>query len=316
MDTRPITAARLASSVIAVPPLARLPNRRWNHSANARLIAHMEAGGVSTLLYGGNAVLGHVGLEEYAELLEQLSQQVAPQTLVVPSVGPGYGLLLEQARLLRAHAFPTAMLLPTRDPTTPAGIERAVAGFVEEFGRPAVLYLKAEETIDVAGIRRLKDAGLLAFIKYAVPRADATRDPFLSALCDAVGADFLVSGMGEQPAIPHLQTFRLAGFTAGCVCLAPRLSQSLLRALQHGDHARVEFLRQHLLPLETLRDSLSPVRVLHEAIGLAGLADMGPITPPLSPLAEADRTAVADAATGLLKFEASLPSPPHPAEVP
>lgn len=313
MDLRPVTAARLASSVIAVPPLARHPDRRWNHAANSRLINHMEAGGISILLYGGNAVLGHVGIGEYGELLGELSRQVADSTLVIPSVGPGYGQLLEQARLLRDHGFPTAMLLPTRDPTTPAGIERAIAGFVAEFGRPAVLYLKAEETIDVPGVRRLKDAGLLAFIKYAVPRPDPTVDRFLSALIDAVGADFLVSGMGEQPAIPHLRSFHLAGFTAGCVCLAPRLSQSLLRALQSGDFDRVESLRQRLLPLEHLRDSLSPVRVLHEAIGLAGLAEMGPITPPLSPLGEGERRAVAAAATELLRFEMTLASSSNPA---
>ncbi|MFM7161518.1 MAG: dihydrodipicolinate synthase family protein, partial [Planctomycetaceae bacterium] len=295
---------------------ARHPDRRWNHPANARLISHLEAGGISTLLYGGNAVLGHVGLEEYAELLEQLAQQVASSTLVIPSVGPGYGLMLEQARLLRGTAFPTAMLLPTRDPTTPAGIERSVEGFVAAFGRPAVLYLKAEETIDVAGVKRLKDAGLLAFVKYAVPRTDPTDDPFLAALCDAVGASFLVSGMGEQPAIPHLQAFHLAGFTAGCVCLAPRLSQALLRAIQAGDGPQVAALRQRLLPLETLRDSLSPVRVLHEAIGLAGVAQMGPITPPLSPLTEPQRQQVAAAAIDLLRFEESLVSPSSPRQVP
>jgi dihydrodipicolinate synthase/N-acetylneuraminate lyase len=316
MDTRPVTADRLASSVIAVPPLARHSDRRWNHSANARLIAHMEAGGIRTLLYGGNAVLGHVGLEEYGELLDQLAQQVSSSTLVIPSVGPGYGLMLEQARLLRATTFPTAMLLPTRDPTTPAGIERSVEGFVAAFGRPAVLYLKAADTIDVAGVQRLKNAGLLAFVKYAVPRTDPTDDPFLSALCDAEGAEFLVSGMGEQPAIPHLKAFRLAGFTAGCVCLAPRLSQSLLRAIQAGDWERVEALRQRLLPLEALRDALSPVRVLHEAIGLAGVAEMGPITPPLSPLTDAQRTQVAAAAIELLRFEESLASSSSPRQVP
>ena len=122
MDTRPVTADRLASSVIAVPPLARHSDRRWNHSANARLIAHMEAGGIRTLLYGGNAVLGHVGLEEYGELLDQLAQQVSASTLVIPSVGPGYGLMLEQARLLRATPFPTAMLLPPAIPPPPPGL--------------------------------------------------------------------------------------------------------------------------------------------------------------------------------------------------
>lgn len=306
MDEQPVTPARLAASVIAVPPLARFPDRRWNHAANAQLIAHMEAGGVTSLLYGGNAALGQVGLDEYAELLERLSRQAAAMTLVIPSVGPGYGQMLDQARILRGFAFPTAMLLPTREPTTPAGVERAVEGFVAEFGRPAVIYLKAEETLDAAAVARLDRAGLVAFVKYAVPRANPADDLFLSALVDAVGAERIVSGMGEQPAIAHVRSFGLAGYTAGCVCLAPRVSQALLRALQAGDESRVETLRQRLLPLEHLRDTIDPVRVLHEAAGLAGVADMGPFTPPLGPLPESLRPAIAAAARELLQFERSL----------
>ena len=69
MDTRPITPTTLAGSVIAVPPLARDDSLTVNPAENARIIRHLEAGGVRTLLYGGNAVLGHVALSEYADLM-------------------------------------------------------------------------------------------------------------------------------------------------------------------------------------------------------------------------------------------------------
>ena len=38
----------------------------------------------------------------------------------------------------------------------------------------------------------------------------------------SVDRSLVVSGMGELPAIIHLRDFGLAGFTSGCVCIAPR----------------------------------------------------------------------------------------------
>ena len=146
MDTRPFSTATLAGSVIAVPPLARDAALPLNVPENRRLIRHIEAGGVRTLLYGGNAVLSHVAPSEYAALLTMLFDSAAPETLVIPSVGPGVGMMMEPAGILRDFAFPTAMVLPTRDPTTPSGVAESVRRFVERFGRPAVLYLKSDDT--------------------------------------------------------------------------------------------------------------------------------------------------------------------------
>lgn len=300
MDTRPITPATLAHSVIAVPPLARGVNLAWNRAENVRLIRFLEAGGVSTLLYGGNAVLNHVALSEYADLLSTLRESVAEDTLVIPSVGPGFGMMMDQAELLREFAFPTAMLLPTRDATTAEGIAAALRRFVDRFGRPAVLYLKHDGTLEIDTIQRLMNDGLLSWIKYAIVRQNPFDDPFLRGLVDAIGPERIVSGMGEQPAIVHLRDFGLAGFTSGCVCVAPRLSMDLLRAVQAKDFATAETIRARFQPLEALRDRISPVRVLHAAVQQAGIADLGPIVPLLSPIAAADRPAIATAAKELM----------------
>ena len=54
-------------------------------------------------------------------------------------------------------------------------------------------------------------------------------------------------------------------------------------------------------PLEDLRDALSPIRVLHAAVTLAGIADMGPMLPMLSTIAdEGNREAIAASANALL----------------
>jgi dihydrodipicolinate synthase/N-acetylneuraminate lyase len=119
-------------------------------------------------------------------------------------------------------------------------------------------------------------------------------------LIDAIGPTQIVSGMGEQPAVVHLRDFGLAGFTSGCVCIAPRLSMELLRALQRKDFTTAEEIRSRFAPLESLRDEINPVRVLHAAVHSAGIAETGPITPLLSPVEERQVQAIAAAARALL----------------
>jgi dihydrodipicolinate synthase/N-acetylneuraminate lyase len=300
MDTQAISPEVLAVSVIAVPPVARNVDLKWRHAENRRLIRYLEAGGVRTLLYGGNAVLNHVALSEYGDLLAMLAETASDDTLVIPSVGPAFGMMIDQAVVLRDFAFPTAMVLPTRDPTTPAGIATGLRRFVDRFGRPAVLYLKQDGVLDVDTIRRLMNEGLISWIKYAVVRQNTAHDPFLRELIDAVGPTRIVSGMGEQPAVIHLRDFGLAGFTSGCVCIAPRLSMDMLRAIHAKDFELAERIRAKFAPLERLRDSISPVRVLHAAVELAGIAETGPITPLLSPIDDTDLPTIEAAAKALL----------------
>lgn len=300
MDTRPITPETLAGSVIAVPPLACTESLDWNRAENERMIRHLEAGGIRTLLYGGNAVLNHVAISQYAALLTQLAELAGPETLVIPSVGPTYGMMMDQADILRDYEFPTAMLLPLREGTTSAGIGTGLRRFVERVGRPAVLYLKFDGVVDVPTVKGLVNDGLLSWIKYAIVRDNPADDDYLRALIDAVGPSLLVSGMGEQPAIIHMRDFGLTGFTSGCVCIAPRLSMDMLRAVQAKDFEAAERIRTRFAPLERLRDTLSPVRVLHAAIQLAGIANLGPIMPLLSPIGEEHHASIAAAARELL----------------
>ena len=70
MDASPsLTQSHLQRSVLAVPPLARSADGRIDRAANEKIIRHIEAGGVSILLYGGNANLYHLPLDEYEPLL-------------------------------------------------------------------------------------------------------------------------------------------------------------------------------------------------------------------------------------------------------
>jgi dihydrodipicolinate synthase/N-acetylneuraminate lyase len=299
MDTRPITPDTLRRSVIAVPPLARSADLSLNIEANRQIVSHIQAGGVTTLLYGGNAMLYHVRLSEYASLLQMLCDIAGPDTLVIPSVGPAFGVMMDQAALLKDFSFPTAMVLPQKELATCEGVARGVRSFAETWGRPIVLYIKHDGYIDISHVRQLMDDGLVSAIKYAIVRDEPGEDRYLRELVDTVGPDRTVSGMGEQPAIVHICDFGLPGFTSGCVCVAPSLSMKMLRALQAGDFAAAESARENFRPLEDLRNRIHPVRVLHEAVALAEIADTGPISPLLSPISDADREQVGQAVTQL-----------------
>ena len=288
------------NKVFAVPPLARHADLAPNRAANAALIRHIEAGGVRALMYGGNANFYNIGLYEYAEVVDQLLELAAPGTWIIPSVGPDFGKMMDQAEILRSRPFPTAMILPAAANFSQAGVDAGIRRFTDRLGRPAILYLRAEAYISPAGIERLVADKRIKAIKYAITREDPRRDGYLSELVERIDRNIIISGMGERPAVVHLADFRLPSFTSGSVCIAPRLSLGLLEALLRGDRATAGRLHAAFMPLEDCRDAHNPVRVLHEAVSLAGIADMGPVLPLMSNLEPVHRGKVREVAGVLL----------------
>ena len=307
LKTSAVTAADLARSVIAVPPFARQGDLAPNPEANRTLIRHLEAGGVSTLMYGGNANFYNLGLYEYSSILDALEQMAAPDTWVVPSAGPDFGKLLDQARVLRTRAFPTAMVLPQTFPATPQGCERAIRLFAESFGRKVIIYIKANDYLAPANIARLVDSGLVSGIKYAIVRSDPNEDDFLTELVQLVDPNIIISGLGERPAITHMREFGLCSFTSGSVCVGPRGSTRMLAAIRSERWEDAEDLRAAYIPLEDARDAHSPIRVLHDAVTLCGIAAMGPILPQLSNLDVAQAAQVKPISQTLLARDRALP---------
>lgn len=300
-----ITPADIHQSIISVPPLCRDAALKVSAAENAKVIRHIEAGGVTTLLYGGNANFYNIALSEYAATLDLLAEQAAADTWVVPSVGPYFGTMMDQADVLKTRKFPTAMVLPTVAVSSPEGVRVAVMKFVERAGIPAVLYVKDEKYVTPQVVKALVEAGVISWIKYAVVRTDPAVDPLLRAIVDVVDPKLIVSGIGEQPAIAHWTAFGIRGFTSGCVCVAPRRSQEMLRALQAGDLAKAEAIRARFASLEALRNAHGPIPVLHHALALAGIAETGPLLPLLAPLDDALLGPIRDAARGLLDWNAA-----------
>ena len=136
MNVSPLHESEFAATVMAVPPLARRTDFSLDAEQNRKLIRHIEAGGVRTLLYGGNANLYHVAVSEYRELLDLLAECAGPETRVIPAIGPDYGKMLDEARILAQTSYRTAMVLPLTGFTTSQGIEDGLSRIADAAGMP------------------------------------------------------------------------------------------------------------------------------------------------------------------------------------
>jgi 4-hydroxy-tetrahydrodipicolinate synthase len=282
MNESPILDSEFVASVIAVPPLARRADYTLDAAENRALIRHIEAGGVRTLLYGGNANLYHVAVSEYRDLLDLLADAAGAGTRVIPSIGPDYGKMVDQARILAQTRYRTAMVLPLSGFTTSEGVEAGLTRVADAAGMPLTLYIKSENYVELDTLARLIERGTLLAVKYAIVRDNPADDPYLRRLVQAVPVVKVVSGMGERPALVHLREFGLVAWTTGSGCIAPRMVMALLQAVGTGDTDKAQRLYDAFLPLETLRDEISLIRVLHDAVTFSKIADMGPILPLLS----------------------------------
>src|SRR5919201_6887153 len=123
MRTAPVSLDDLRG-VFAVPPLARRADSRrsLDFEQNNLVVRHLANGGITRLLYGGNAFLYHLTLAEYEQLLDWLSS-FDRDLWAIPGLGPSYGRAMDQAPLLRRYRFPCAMMLPCGDPRETAGRE-------------------------------------------------------------------------------------------------------------------------------------------------------------------------------------------------
>jgi dihydrodipicolinate synthase/N-acetylneuraminate lyase len=279
------------NGVYAVPPLPRKadPRRSLDLDAAESVARHIEAGGITRFLYGGNAFLYHASLDDFQALVDWLAG-FAPSRWPIPSIGPSFGRAIDQARILKKHAFRAAMMLPCGDPRDAKGMEAGLREIADEAGMPLVLYLKSEDGfgsdrnqgLDAVG--RLMDEGVAIAIKYAVVRDNPLEDAYLDGLLWRVDRSSVISGMGERPAVEHLRDYRLGGLTTGSGCIAPHRCQALFEASAAGDWPRAIALREAFMPLEDLRDAWGPARVLHHATELADIAPTGPIPPYVSAL--------------------------------
>ncbi|MFY7926393.1 MAG: dihydrodipicolinate synthase family protein, partial [Aquidulcibacter sp.] len=158
--------------------------------------------------------------------------------------------------------------------------------------KPLFVYVKGEGYLQPAQLGSLAQDGVICAIKYAIDRKDPGQDAYLTELVQQVDRSLIVSGMGERPALTHIQQFKVAGYTSGLVCLIPAVAQAFLKAAQAGDTAKAQALTQRFVPLENAREKYGFIRVLHGLVRLSGIADTGPILPLLADLTAAEEAEV------------------------
>jgi dihydrodipicolinate synthase/N-acetylneuraminate lyase len=124
-------------------------------------------------------------------------------------------------------------------------------------------------------------------------------DPYLEALLARVDRARVISGIGERPAVVHLEQWGLPGFTTGSGCVAPAASQRIFDACRRSAFDDARELREQFIPLEDLRDAWGPARVLHAAVDACGIAATGPIPPYISALDASQREQLAPVAAAL-----------------
>ncbi len=227
------------NGVFAVPPLARAlgKSRAIDFEQNSRIVRYIAKGGVSRFIYGGNAFLYHLTLDEYEQLLEWQAETQGDGLWLIPSAGPSYGRLMDQAKLLRRFAVPCVMTLPCGDPRDAAGLERGLREFAEAADTRLMLYLKEEPNMGadlMAGldtVAKLVDEGVCIAIKYAVVREHPEQDHYLDELVKRVDRSKVISGIGERPAVIHLRQWGLTWIHHRLRLPCPHLERSSLLRL-------------------------------------------------------------------------------------
>lgn len=279
-----LTQADYASSVVAVPPIALNTDYSVNAEANEAIIKHIEGGGVNILLYGGNANLYHFGLDDYRSAMQAIKAAAVPATHLITSIGPDFGKAMAQAPIARDLGFKNVMVLPTNFPADPAGVATGVRKLADAFGSGLIVYLKRENYVDPNELAKLIAEKAVSFVKYAVEKLDASKDPYLDAVLSAIGTEHLASGMGETPIHDHLGQRKLTTYTSGAVCIAPFAASELLMLYKSGRAAEALDLSRPFLEFEKVRMDLGGLQVLHDGLRLSGIADTGPLMPMVSNL--------------------------------
>ena len=226
-------------------------------------------------------------------LLAWLAGFPAPRW-AIPSVGPSFGRAMDQARLVRRHAFRCVMMLPCGDPRDAAGMEAGLREVADACGVPLDRLLKSEDGfgsdlergLDAVG--RLVDDGVAVAIKYAVVRDDAGSRPLPGRAAAA-----------RRCEPRHQRNGRASGDRAPAGLQAGRPDHGfgmhraapVQRALRRGRTARTGPGRAPAANC-SCRSRISamrwgPARVLHHASELAGIAPSGPIPPFVSMLSSA-----------------------------
>lgn len=235
------------------------------------------------MLYGGNANLFSQSLAQYAQSAELIGA-VAEHSTVIAGIGPDLGKMLDQAGLIERAGLRNVMLLPLHYPADTHGTGDGVRRIAERLGFGVIVDLCRENYLRPVTLRKLRDEGAVSFVKYSVRRDNPEDDAYLDRVIEVMGRERVVSGLGEAAVLDHVGKRGLPAYASGAATLVPEAVLRLRSMLQSGDLAAVRRMLMPFLEFERLGMALGSIQVLHDAVSVAGIAEMGPQIPMLSPV--------------------------------
>ena len=278
MKTTAVNSADLLRCPLALPPMALTQAGKIAELEQAKILAWLREGGITTFLYGGCANFFNASVRQYAATLDVIEKLAQPDDWVIPTIGPDFGKAMDQIEVLKGRDFPSAMLLPL-SPVTATGVATGLRRLSDAIGRPLMVFFKSPDYVRATDLAAMIGDGVLCCVEYGIGGSTDKPEPFLADLLDRAGnADAIIDGAGEHMITLHAR-FGLKGYTSGSGVVAPHLSMALLAAVKRGDFTEAGHIREHFLELEGLRQAHAPIPVLHDAVRLAGIADTGPIGP-------------------------------------
>ena len=205
---------------------------------------------------------------------------------MIPSAGPSFGRLIDQAAILRRYKFPCVMALPCGDPRDAAGLGTRTSRVRREMRHAAGSLSERRERTSArtrwrASMRwrgwsqtgRVSGSSMLSF-GVSLRRMLIWRRCWTESTNRRCQRNRRAAGDCPHEGLVASGIHHRLG-----VCCSGRQSGSVRKLRPPRTFRPAESFRSRFLPLEDLRDAWGPARVLHAATELSGIATTGPIPP-------------------------------------
>jgi dihydrodipicolinate synthase/N-acetylneuraminate lyase len=269
--------------LVADLPVALNDDLSVNASETLRLAAHVRAGDVPDLLFGGNANLSAFSLAQFETVID-LAGEAARYGPVTIGIGPEFGRMLDQAPLIERSGLKNVLVLPIQAPADTHGTADGIRHIADRLGFGVIVDLIRDNHLRPATLRKLLDEGSIVAARYAVQMPNPGDDGYLDRVIEVMTRERMIGGLGEAAILDHLAVRRFGAITSGAAALVPARIRAVVQAIAISDMALARRLLTPVLELERVRAILGPIQVLHDAVTHAGIAAMGRQMPMLSPV--------------------------------
>jgi hypothetical protein len=176
-----LSIQRSAARVLAVPALCRNADLSLNEARTRSSSATSNRAWTDAALRRKRQPLPRRDERTRRVVVDDRGNRVG-DTLVIPSVAPTFGAMMDQAKIVRRHKFPTVMVLPLVGSTTSSGVEAGIRRIRRRGGRAGAAVHQERRVHRGGRGRQLAESRVISGIKYAVVRRTRPSDPICKSL--------------------------------------------------------------------------------------------------------------------------------------